>query len=74
MSEFVQIHCHLSNGLVLRTFDEVKGPFDMVSHLEKDRFELRPGLNQVPVAFMDAWMAANSDNDFVKQKFIERTE
>jgi hypothetical protein len=73
MSGFAQVQCRLgSNGVILRTFEVVKGPFDTVSHLEKERFHLKPGSNEVPVEFFDDWTKANPDHDLVKNKYIER--
>lgn len=72
MSEFVKVHSKVP--VVLRTFEPVEGPFGLISHMEKDRVTLRPGNNNVSSAFMEEWMKANSDNHFVKDKFIERID
>jgi hypothetical protein len=72
MSEFIKIHCSIPNGVILRLFEKIDGPFGTVSHLPKERIVLNPGMNVVPAAFFDQWMEANSDTDFVKNKFIER--
>lgn len=72
MSEFTKVTCHMgAGGLILRIYQEVSGPFDTVSHLEKARVHLKPGVNAVSSEFMDEWLKVNSDMDLVKQKFIE---
>jgi hypothetical protein len=70
MSEFVTVGCKVINGVVLRTFDEVKGPFETKSFVEKDRVTLDQGSNEVPKEFFSSWLEANSDNDLVRQGFI----
>jgi len=72
MSEFVTIHCGITNGVILRTFKEVEGPFGTISYLPKDQMTLKAGRNHIPARFFREWLAANSDNDLVKNKFIER--
>lgn len=73
MSEFVNVHCKVSNGVVLRTFEKSEGPFGIISFLPKDSVTLNPGNNAVDSKFFDAWMEANSDNDLVKDGFIQRS-
>lgn len=71
MSGFV-LHCRIPNGVILRLFEEVEGPFGVISHLVSDSVTLRFGDNDVDPSFFSQWIAANPDHDLVKNKFIER--
>lgn len=71
MSEFVQVRCKIPNGVVLRTFEEVEGPYETTSYFEKQRVTLNGGVNNVDPEFFAEWMKANSDNELVTNNFIK---
>lgn len=74
MSEFTKVHCKIPNGVVLRTFDKVEGPFGIVSYMPNESFTLAAGSNDVPSEFFRKWLEVNSDTQFVQDKFIERID
>jgi len=71
MSEFAKVHCKVPNGVVLRTYEKVEGPYETTSYFEKARVVLNGGDNNVDSEFFAEWMAANSDNDLVTNNFIK---
>jgi hypothetical protein len=74
MSEFTKVNCEIPNGVVLRLFEEVEGPFGLKSHIPTESMTLNGGENDVDSEFFDKWLKVNSDNHFVKEKFIERID
>lgn len=72
MSEFTKVRCGIPNGIVLRTFERSEGPFGVISYLPSEAVTLNGGDNNVSSEFFNKWMKANSDNDLVKNNFIER--
>lgn len=72
MSEFTKVNCKIPNGVVLRLFDKVEGPFGTISYLPGESFTLNGGENLVPSEFFSKWLEVNSDTQFVQDNFIER--
>jgi hypothetical protein len=72
MSEFTKVHCRIPNGIVLRLFEQVEGPFGTTSYLPSEQWTLNAGDNEVPSEFFDKWLEVNSDSDFIKGNFIQQ--
>lgn len=54
------VHCHNTNGVVLRLYEEVAGPLGIKEHRPKgDAVTLRSGRNEVDDAFWNAWFETN---------------
>lgn len=74
MSEFTKVHCGISNGVILRLFEEVEGPLGTKWHIPSAAVQLNGGENDVDSKFFDKWIEVNSDDHLVQNKFIERID
>lgn len=74
MSEFTKVNCRIPNGVVLRLFEKIEGPFGTTSFLPGEQWTLNGGENFVPSEFFGKWLEVNSDTQLVQDKFIERID
>lgn len=62
------VHCHNTNGVVLRLYEEIAGPLGIKEYRPKrgaPTVTLHPGHNEVDDAFWGAWAEANKASELL---------